>query len=196
MARSNAKLKAIELGPDPARQPLADALGKVEKIKASIAENERQQAEARSKIVEAEAAADKAEKDLASAPALQRRTLRAELQEATETLQDYRDHLGELRDRAKSLTADLDFAQNDVRFARSDLAKNHPHAADLLARLQSFRAETAQVIADLAALDAIGGIPETARGWSSSSAPNPPPSPALVTWLAALLTDASAELTQ
>jgi hypothetical protein len=91
------------------------------------------------------------------------------------------------------LQSKLQDAQNEVHAARRELLRNHPHVTGLLQRLQGLRAELARTTSDLAALAAVGGIEE---GWNASLPTNPAPSPALAAWIAALLTDANAEISQ
>jgi chromosome segregation ATPase len=199
MARSAAKLKAIEDAapvPSPSRQHLAVCLQRVDALSGEIEANATAQTEAYGQIGALESEIDQRRRDLANAPALSRRALRNEIAGHEETLQDYRDHLGQLRELAKTLTRDLDIARGDVRFKRADLLKDHPHVTGLLQRLQDLRGELFQVTSDISALQAVGGIPAGSEGWAAVSTVMPPPSANLATWLEALMADPAAEFAE
>lgn len=183
----------------PLRQPLAAALERVEEAKRAIAENARDQDQARSKVREAEKAIQEAEQALAAAPALQRRALRAALQSAQDDLTDWTDHQAELKKTAlegfSSLKNQLDRAEDAVKTARSDLVKNHPIVSGKLDHLETQRRDTAQTMADLHAIASASGIPKDRENWQASNhIALPPADPALVQWLDRLLVDPSAEL--
>ena len=195
MARSATKLKIAEVEfVSPLRAPLADALAALEAIKAALAENEAQQAEARQKVVELEAELAEAQRALDAAPPLERSGPRRAIAELGEQLGDYKDHAEALRKRSadsfNGLQSKLQDAQNDVRAARRALLVAHPRIMAISAHQSEFQMGLAQANADLGFLASVGTAPE------SSPAPlmPPPPSPALVQWVNALLTDARAEL--
>ena len=197
------KLKAVEATLPPLRRPLADALARVEELKAEIASNEEAKDKARAAIRAAEKAIEDAEEKLASAPALERKPYRAALAEAKEDLADLQDHLEELKKRNGeppysefgSLPGKLRDAENTAQNERAALLKSHPSTHATLRRLAELRAEQNQVIANLLLLEKASAIPESGRSWQSVPLVAPPaPDAALSRWIEELLTDAAAEL--
>ncbi len=198
MAKSTAKLKIAAAEVEfvsPLRAPLAAALARVDEIRAAIAANTAEQEAAAAKIRELEATLEDSEKRLAQVPALERRAVRKEIDEAKEVVSDWRDHAAELQKKANDsfsgLRSKLQDAENEVHRQRAALVKGHPHKIALHAELNELRARTAQVTSDLSALAAIGGIEE---GWASSSATNPPASAALVAWINEVMVNPNAEI--
>ena len=199
MARSAAKLKIADAEVEfvsPLREPLRSALARVEEIRAALAENEAAQAEAAAKVTALEASLAHHQRALDAAPPLERSGPRRAIADINEQLGDYRDHVALLRKNATAsfdgLDSKLQDAEIEVKAARRALLLNHPRIQAICARKSEVRIESAQLDADLAFLASIGAAPE------SSPAPlmPPAPSPALVSWANALLTDASAKISE
>lgn len=200
MARALKTEEEAEAELPPLREPLRDALERVEEAKSALAENATAQDHARAKVREAEKAIEEAEKELAAAPALQRRALRAALQSAQDDLTDWTDHLSELRKKVSegfgSLANQLDRAQQAVKDERDKLLLGHPVVSEKLERLEWLRREAAQTMADLHAIPP-GAIPPEHKNWQASNhIALPPADPALVAWLENLLVDPRAELSE
>jgi hypothetical protein len=200
------KLKAVPADPaplPPLRRPLADAIEHVSLVKAQIAKIEGEIESAREKIRAATAAVEDAENAVKAAPALERRAKRAALQEAEESLQDWKDHLGELQvrrrgdaagmatDFPKGFDASLAHAEMKVRDERAALLKSHPHVLALLSVHESLRNELAQVAENLRLIERIGALPEASKFWASFPPDYRPPKAdaALVGWIEMLTTD-------
>jgi hypothetical protein len=202
------KLKTVEPEPalSPARQPLLDAMERVAELKRLIEENQGEQDKARAEIRAAERDIEDGEKLLASAPALQRRSVRKRLEEAKEAAQDWRDHLDELQrkggtgdyiDAGGSLAYKLRAAENDIKSERSKLLQSHPRTLELLRRLGEIRGELNHLVSDLYFLERAGGIPKSGADWVNTATmlnDRPPPDAGLVEWIEALLTNPGAEL--
>jgi chromosome segregation ATPase len=203
------KLKALEPEPLPlpaTRQPLADAIAAVAAVREQIAEAEAEIESARERIREAEAAVETAKESLGAAPALQRRAARENLREAEESLQDWRDHLAELKAKAGDdgkvhdylvgLPAALANAEMKVRGERAALLRSHPRVWAMLSAHESLRAELAQVFANLQEIERVNAIPESSKHWQFQAADYRPPKAdaALTAWLEKLTSDPAAEI--
>ncbi len=206
MAKTNTKLKPVPDELSPQRQGLLDALNKVEELKAELEANEAAQTEARQKIRAAEETIKETAERVGVAHPDERRGLRKALEEAKEDLQDWRDHLDRLQreggnfpphvNKQGSLTFQLDLAKGDIAFARAALLKQHPIVLAMFAKLHALRAELFEVTADLLAIQAASGVPESEKNWQAINQERPAPDAALVAWIEALASDPAAELAE
>ncbi len=185
------------------RAGLAAAIEKVASIKEAIAAIEAEQDVARVSIRQAAAEVEAAEKALDAAAALERRSARAALQTAKENLEDFRDHLSELKAKvgqrgsggmgASGLGMALDLAELAVRNERSKFLAAHPSVVEMLRKFKEARPALEQLESDLLALERVFGVH---ANWNAIPAnePAPKPSARLLDWIDALTVDAGAEM--
>lgn len=127
--------------------------------------------------------------------------------EASEGLQDLKDHLDQLSKRGGTypyqpdltscLQSKLRNAEDSVKTERGRLLQGHPRVVELLRRLGEIRGELNQLVSDIYCLERAGGLPKSADGWFHTATmmdERPHPNHALTAWIDRLLVDAGAEL--
>ncbi len=189
------------------RAELKENLDRVQALRAALDLNERDQDSAREAIQALEKKLDDQNKQVAAAPALEKRELKKGADELAARIGDYQSHLNELRQnrgpypglapKFSSLENQLATAEGRIKICVAAIVRAHPATAGLIERHRALKAEMLAADQTLARLYEIGSIPARPGGDTTYWARNesaPRPDPAWLAWLAALASDATAEL--